>query len=122
MGEDKPKIRWQTVMLAVIWTIVLVAMARIAPAFADMYEEMGFGSEALPLPSITSAIVGIPAAGWVALALAGAAAIIGKSFVVPVRTAGLADTISFVGFFLVMAAIVIALLLPLTEFTNPLGR
>ncbi len=80
MREEKPKIRWQTVVFAVFWAIVLVAMARVVPRFADMYEEMGFGGEASPLPSITSVVVGIPAAGWIVLALAGAAAIIGKSY------------------------------------------
>ena len=114
MDEERPKIRWQTVVLAVFWAIVLVAMARVVPTFADMYEEMGFGGEAFPLPSITSVVVGIPAAGWIVLALAGAAAIIGKSYVVSAERVDFVDRISFVGLLLIMAGIVISLFMPIT--------
>lgn len=113
MGADKPKIRWWTVVLAVFWAIAPMAMARVVPAFADMYEEMGFGSEALPLPSITSVVVGIPTALWVVMAPIVAGALVWKSRLLSRNASDLIDVTALVALLLAGMAVVLALFQPL---------
>ena len=107
MGEEKPKIRWQTYAVAACWAVFLIAMARVVPPFRALYAEM---DRALPVE--TRVVVGMPVVGWIALGVLAAAALVWKSKLVSKRAAELIDLVAVVAWFLAGMGVVIALFLP----------
>ena len=118
MNEGRPRLRWWTVVLAVAWAVAIGGMAWGESGFAIMFAEMTEGGDGLPLA--TRVVVAIPAAGWIALGLAGAAAIVGKSFALRPKKSDLVDRIALVGLFVIMMAVAVALIQPISGLMDKL--
>ena len=115
MGKEKPKIRWQTYAVAACWAVFGIVTAWVVPPFREMFDEMwDFSTGAsVPLPFSARVVVGIPAAGWIALGVLVAAALIWKSKLVSQRTADVIDLVAVVAWFLAGMGVTIALFRPL---------
>ena len=82
MGEEKPKIRWWTYGVAACWAVFGIVTAWVVPPFREKFHEMFWGAVDPAFPLMSRVVVGIPAAGWIALGLLVAAALIWKSSLV----------------------------------------
>ena len=114
MDEEKPKIRWQAVALAVVWATLLIFAAWVVPSFRQMYDEMAYGTAGVPLPLATRAVVGVPTALWIVLAPIVAGALVLKSKLVSRKKAGLIDRVALWSLGALIAAIAFALFMPIT--------
>ncbi len=108
MNEERPKIRWQTVVLAVFWATSLTLTGLAARSFDAMFGELD-----IPLPFVTRMVVGMPTPLWIGLTFVLAGALILKSRLFPKRTADLIDRIALVVLFLAVMGVSIALMRPL---------
>ena len=77
-GEEKPKVRWWTIALAVSWVVVFIAIASIAPVIREMFEELG-SIDDIPILKTTRAVVRVPPVAYTLTGLLVAAALVWKS-------------------------------------------
>lgn len=108
MDEERPKIRWWTVVLAVFWAVSLALSGLTARRFDAM-----FGKLDTPLPSATRMIVGMPTLSRIGLTFVSAGALILKSRLLPRRKSDLIDRIALVVLFLAVMGVATALMRPL---------
>ena len=107
MADDgKPKIRWWTYALAVVWAALLIGIAFVMRPLGTIHNELG------ARPPLTARIlVCMPA--WIVSGLLLAAALIWKSKLLSPKTSGAIDTIAAVfGIGLALVIVVIAMFLP----------
>ena len=91
-------------------------MARAAQAFEAFFCEIQVrGHPALPL--LTRLILAVPAVMWILVGALGAALIVGKSYALAPKAAGVIDRMALGGLMVMIAAAVLGLFFPLVRLS-----
>ena len=113
MGADRPKIRWQTYALAVVWAVVFIVIAWGSGAFRGIFQ--GIVHEGyVSLPRLTTIFLRVPAEIWALLGILGAGAIVAKSALMPPKRARLVDRIAL-GLLVLVATTAVLVAVPLVK-------
>lgn len=107
--EEKPKIRWQTVALAVFWVFVLVVIAWGSGFVRETFE--GCHSSVMA-PWLTRVFLRVRPTAWTVVGVLGAGAIVVKSGLIPRERARLIDRIALGLLILLVITAVLALVVP----------